>query len=316
MPEGLKTLGQFKVESFLEDFVGALAAQFPGKIDFILLFGSAARGEFVIGKSDVDLVIQVKDDSALREVEEFAENVFWLLDEKYGLRLKEVCSTGIGSSAVEQAVKLVERQARLYKPFEVFGPNDIDWKKGRIKRLDLLPGAVFVASQLALFYKMKHEGRILFGRDVRREIKPDFSLWEKLKALWVPQSISFIAIFLSLILPKKAVSYSVKALFYEVESVNIFLKNRIPENREKLAEFADSTAFRNQLLDDLRFNIELRFGLLGRQKIGFVKKALEIKKTGFNKGRFSAIGFCSRAFWIIYSSNAAVILKSILGQKH
>jgi predicted nucleotidyltransferase len=50
---------QQKAEAFLEEFAD--------EIDFILLFGSAARGEFVLGKSDVDLVIQVKSGSSLSE---------------------------------------------------------------------------------------------------------------------------------------------------------------------------------------------------------------------------------------------------------
>ena len=62
---------------------------------------------------------------------------------------------------------------------------------------------------------MKHEGRILFGRDIRPEIQPRFTLWEKLKGIWVPQSIAFASLILALPLPQKAVAYAIKALFYE-----------------------------------------------------------------------------------------------------
>ncbi|MDP2974054.1 MAG: nucleotidyltransferase domain-containing protein, partial [Candidatus Diapherotrites archaeon] len=68
---------QLKVEAFLQEFVSALAEKHAKDIDFILLFGSAARGEFVLGKSDVDLIIQVKSDEKRKEVEAFAEKVFW-----------------------------------------------------------------------------------------------------------------------------------------------------------------------------------------------------------------------------------------------
>jgi len=43
MLEKQKTIDQFKAEAFLEDFVKQLAARFGNEIDFILLFGSAAR---------------------------------------------------------------------------------------------------------------------------------------------------------------------------------------------------------------------------------------------------------------------------------
>jgi len=37
-----------------------------------------------------------------------------------------------------------------------------------------------------LLYKMKYEGKILFGRDVRPEINPRFTCWERLKAVTTP----------------------------------------------------------------------------------------------------------------------------------
>ncbi|MBN1234417.1 MAG: nucleotidyltransferase domain-containing protein [Methanotrichaceae archaeon] len=305
-----KTVDQQKADAFLEEFVGEIGKAYGSEIDFILLFGSAARGEFVLGKSDVDLIIQVKSDAVVRSVEQFAEQLFWQLDEKHGMQFKRVVSTGKGGSLLEDALKLLEKQARLYKPFEVFGPDDIDWRSGKIQRLDLLPGATLVASQLTLFYKMKHEGRILFGRDIRPEIKPRFTWWEKLKAIWAAQSIAFASVILALLLPQKAVGYAVKALFYEVDSVNIFQKNMIPSGQEKVASFAEASQFDERILDDMRFFLERKLGLLSEQKMQFVREAAMIKKQGFKGGRRDALQFCRRAFWIIWSTNAAVTIKS------
>lgn len=159
----METSDQERSDAFLQDFVGHLASACGRDIDFILLFGSAARGEFILGKSDVDLVIQVNSDEAARKVEQLAEPLFWQLDEKYGMMFRKVVSTGESGSLLEDALKRLEKHARLYKPFDVFGPDDIDWRAGKVKRLDLLAGATLVASQLTLFYKMKHEGKILFG---------------------------------------------------------------------------------------------------------------------------------------------------------
>jgi len=305
----METSDQEKADAFLQDFVGQLAAASGRDIEFILLFGSAARGEFVLGKSDVDLVIQVKSREAVRRVEQLAEMLFWRLDEEHGMQFKKVASTGEGGSLLEGAVKWLEKQARLYKPFEVFGPDDIDWKDGKVRRLDLLPGAVLVASQLTLFYKMKHEGKILLGRDIRPEIQPRFSGWEKLKAIWVPQSIAFASLILALPLPRKAAAYAVKALFYEVESVNIFLKNMVPSGQEKIEGFASATEFEDEFLDRLRFFLERKMGLLGEEKMNFVRQAAAIKRQGFQGGRLEALRLCRRAFWIIWSINAAVIIK-------
>jgi predicted nucleotidyltransferase len=308
-----RTIDQLKVENFLDDFVKRLTSAYREEIDFVLLFGSAARGQFVLGKSDVDLIIQLKRRELVKEVELFAEKLFWELDKKHGMMQKKVCSTGHSKSLLENALKAVEKQARLYKPFEVFGPGDIDWQRGIIKRLDLVPGAILVASQLTLLYKMKHEGRILFGRDIRKEIRPRFSLWERLKAIWVPQSIGFTAVAFSVLLPKKAVSYATKALFYEVEAVNLFFKGKIPKRKE--SGFANATAFSEGSLDYVRFYLEMRLEMLPEQKLAFIKKAALIKKQGFKGSRLAALKFCWKAFWMIYSVNSNIVLKTFFGKK-
>ena len=310
MQADLKTADQEKAELFLEEFVSGLVNSIGEDIDFILLFGSAARGEFILGKSDVDLIIQTKSDEAIRRVERFAESLFWRLDEKHGMQFKKVLSTGASEGILEESIKFLEKQARLYKPFEVFGPNDIDWSRGEIKRLDLVPGAVLVASQLTLLYKMKHEGKILFGRDIRPEINPRFSWWEKLKAILVPQSIAFSSLILALILPQKATGLAVKALFYEVESVNIYQKSMIPPPQEKMRSFAQASQFENAVFDQVRFFLEKSLGLLSEQKLELLKRAAAIKRDGFCGGRREALSFCLVAFGAIWQTNAAVILRA------
>ena len=310
MTNGPKTPDQQKAELFLEEFVSGLDESMGEDIDFILLFGSAARGEFILGKSDVDLIIQTRSDAAVRRVERFAESLFWQLDEKHGMQFKKVLSTGASEDILEESIKFLEKQARLYKPFEVFGPNDIDWGEGLIKRLDLLPGAILVASQLTLLYKMKHEGKILFGRDIRPEINPRFTWWEKLKAIMVPQSIAFASFILASILPQKATGLAVKALFYEVESVNIYQKSMIPPPDEKMKSFAGASQFQNAALDRVRFLLEKNLGLLSEQKLELVKKAAVIKREGFQGGRWEALSFCLVAFGAIWQTNAALILRA------
>lgn len=310
MQADLKTADQQKAELFLEEFVSGLVESMGEDIDFILLFGSAARGEFILGKSDVDLIIQTKSDAAVRRVDKFAESLFWRLDEKHGMQFKKVLSTGTSEGILEESIKFLEKQARLYKPFEVFGPNDIDWSRGKIRRLDLVPGAVLVASQLTLLYKMKHEGKILFGRDIRPEINPRFSWWEKLKAILVPQSIAFSSLILALVLPQKATGLAVKALFYEVESVNIYQKSMIPPPQEKMASFAQASQFENAAFDRVRFFLEKSLGLLSEQKLELLKRAAAIKREGFYGGRREALSFCLVAFGAIWQTNAAVILRA------
>jgi len=310
MPEQLKRSDQIIADLFLQDFVKELSQAWGSDIDFMLLFGSAARGEFVLGKSDIDLVIQVKSQGAVHPVESFAVPLFWRLDQKHGTEFKRVLSTAEADGYLETFIKALEKQARLYKPFEVFGPQDIDWSRGKIRRLDLLPGATLVASQLTLLYKMKHEGVILYGRDIRPEIHPRFTRWEKLKAIWVPQTLALSSIILAPFLPQKAVGYATKAIFYELDSVNLFLTNAIPAGDARLQGFASATQFRDYLLDDLRFYLELKLDLLSPQKREFVKEAARIKREGFSGSGRAALDFCLKAFEVILVTNAAAILKA------
>ncbi|MFN7991487.1 MAG: nucleotidyltransferase domain-containing protein [Candidatus Micrarchaeia archaeon] len=77
------------VDRFVEEFVSSLAARFPGQIEFVLLSGSAARGDFVQGRSDVDIVVRVRPDADAATIRKEGSAVFWALDRKHGLMLRE-----------------------------------------------------------------------------------------------------------------------------------------------------------------------------------------------------------------------------------
>jgi len=111
-----ETSDQERADAFLEDFVGQLASACGRDIDFILLFGSAARGEFILGKSGVDLVIQVNSNEAVRKVEQLAEPLFWQLDERHGMMFKKVVSTGESGSLLEDSLKRLESRPGSTSP--------------------------------------------------------------------------------------------------------------------------------------------------------------------------------------------------------
>jgi len=200
-----------RVNAMLSEFVSSLAQRFSDDLDFILLFGSAARGEFRAGTSDVDIIIQVKKESGRAKVEEHAENVFWELDKKHGTRLQEVCSTKQDNifGAAESAVK-------LYKPFEVLGPGDIDWANGMVNSAALGPfAAIAPLSQFAK--KIKKEGKVLYGRNILAEIRVRESILDKIKALLLPYLLSAIALPVFILSPDKALKYSIKAVLYSID---------------------------------------------------------------------------------------------------
>ena len=211
---------QEKVNKFLEYFKTELVRACPRKVDFILVFGSVARGEFRVGVSDIDMIIQCRKEESVESVERAADKIFWMADRKFGTEFGEVCSTGKGRR--EQEIKNLEKELKLYKPFEVIGPSDIDWSKGEIKHPGLMWWSFFIPKDL-MARKIKYEGKIVYGRDVRKDIEARSVFLDKVKALFIPQMLSLASIPMLLLSTDKAIKYSTKAVFYSVENQLYFL---------------------------------------------------------------------------------------------
>ncbi|MEW6723155.1 MAG: nucleotidyltransferase domain-containing protein [Candidatus Micrarchaeota archaeon] len=200
------------IDAMLSEFVRSLVGKFPEKIDFILLFGSAARGEFRAGTSDVDLIIQVKEEQDRDAVSAHAEKILWSLDRKHGTRLREVCSTKKGD-----AFGILEKKASLYRPFAVTGPDDIDWENGKIS-MKSLGAFAFVAPVSQFAKKVRREGKILHGRDVLKTMKVRESFADNVKSLIVPYALSLFACLIAVPFPDRALRYSVKAVLYGIDN--------------------------------------------------------------------------------------------------
>lgn len=221
------TTDQELVNSFLDDFASNLAGKFD--IDFILLFGSAARDEWRKGISDVDMVIQVLKEDDKEMVLEGAEKLFWELDDKYGTEFKKVCSIGEEETdtVIEKAIKKGQSTTRLYAPFEVLAPGDVDWKRGELKGSLLKLGADLVAPKYLLFIKMKVEGKVIQGRNIIEVIDPDITWFDRVKAILVPHHLSFFSIMVSPFATQMAVKMAIKSAIYSVESCLYYLKKPI-----------------------------------------------------------------------------------------
>ena len=286
MEEGKAEDEQRLVEAFLEEFARKLASLCD--IDFILLFGSAARGEWKKGISDVDMVIQVVRQEDKERVREVAERLFWELDDKYGTEFRKVCSTASeeGDSALERAVKKGQSTARLYAPFEVLGPEDVDWERGELKGSSLRLGAELVAPKYLLFTKMKVEGRVLYGRDITKVINPRVSWFDRAKAILVPHHLSFFSVLLSPFSPRMAVRLAIKSGIYSVESCLYYLKK--PVGRGIPAAMAE---------------LEREIGRNTRGDVQHLRRLYELKYSEHAKREFSRF----EAFVISFKTFAAVV---------
>ncbi len=295
------------VERFLSDFVDELVKKHGEAIDFILLFGSAARGEWKRGVSDIDLIIGVKSREYVEPVRSYAEKLFWELDEKHGTLFHKVCSTA-GRSKLDRAL----RKARLYVPFEVFAPEDMDWERGEIKRNDLKLGAKLVASQAMLFLKMKREGKILYGRDIRKVIRVKPTLWEKFKAIMVPFYMSLLSSIGAPFFPKLCLKLSSKAVLYSIESALLFMDRPVrvgvERNKKALERLMNrKVEMKAKFLNSAELDVVFTFSYRKLIDLDFVDKALEIKYS-FDKAyekmsRKDILAFCLKALRFVVMLN-------------
>ncbi len=252
------------VEKFLEDFVKRVTDIYGEKIDFILLFGSAARGEWKKGMSDVDMIIQLKESGLKDEAYKKTEQIFWELDNKYDTRFKEVCSIKESEEInLIDAVRFAEKQVKLYVPFEIVGPDEIDWEKCEFINPLYKVGAFLVFPRSMFFLKIKAEGKILYGRDIIKKLKPSLSCWDIPKMLINPYNLSVLSILTVLFLPDFAVKHAIKAILYQIESILIFLERPVNSGVKK-AYLRVKSIIANRYIDwhvieqafDLKYNWE------------------------------------------------------------
>ncbi len=314
------TKDQKLVEKFLHEFVDKLTKRHGKDIDFILLFGSAARGEWKKGMSDVDLIIQTKTRGSVEPIKNYAEKLFWQLDRKYGTEFRKVCSIG----SEEKSKKLLSK-AKLYVPFEIFAPGDMDWKNGEIKRKDLYWGAKLIASQGTLFLKMKKEGKILYGRDIRKEIYVKNTLWEKFKAILIPFYLSMIGLVGSIFNPAMAVKLADKGVIYSIESALFFMD---------LPVGGGTTKAMRTLEKKLRKKFKLSRNLLGSMELDFIinvdyrkiadiefaRKAIELKynlkELTEKMGRKEALSFCFNSLKFVLALNLFALVSNVKTRKY
>lgn len=189
------------LDAFLSDFVQSLTAAFPGRVSYIRLHGSGVRGDFRIGESDVDLIVGVRDDADVRQVEGPAFRIFWELNEKHGLMLGQAHR----KKQAERILRLPRAPPQACRPFVVAGPSY--WAKTPsdfFSRLDPLHG--FSKSLLS---SGRRDYRDIFGKSrplPGRAAEPGVLSYDFLSAL--------LMVFLAPIAPNRAFVRSVKACFF------------------------------------------------------------------------------------------------------
>lgn len=305
---------------FIYAFRDAAVNVFKGKIDFIILYGSAVRGEFVPGKSDVDIIFQVFHQSDKKIVEQKTTELFWKTANTYpDLQFEKSLSISKTkkSDGITAALKKLERSSFLYVPIFVFAKGEIDWERGELNSKNPLikAGQSLLIPQRSVFLRFKQEGRILYGRDIRKTMKIKLTLADRLRLGIAPQFLSFIAFLLSPVATKKAMGYAVKALLYQIDSlitaVDEYQKMERAEKIKKSQKILlqDFTALLKKIT---RLQLDYRKGALRPCDFRLCTDAIKIKWGEKHLNYFQTIRFCLKANWFIIRSNARAVAYLIM----
>lgn len=309
------TKDQQVIDKFLVELVEEVVTTYGKHIDFIILFGSAARGEFKIGVSDIDLVIQLKDDEKLNHIEDFVTEVFWQLDKKYRTEFEKVLSTVKSKDIVDRLFKKVEETGHLYVPIFVFPPGWIDWERGRFTRPLWRSAAIFFIHQAFIIKRFKDEGKILWGRDIRPYIHPNINFWERWKAIQIPFWISLFSVLILPISRQKALKYSIKAVLYELDSALDFVDSRAKDKEEKIENLKKTATFTVDL-KFLSLYLNLALSIIREKDLEIFNTASKAKSQEITLTNKEKIRFVWRSFWFIGRTNWSVTLRRIVTKKN
>ncbi len=195
MPE----TGGKAITAFLNDFVSQLTSIYPSEIKYIILAGSASRGDFVPGKSDLDMGIILKETKDIDKVRKSALEIFWKLDSKQNMKFK-------------QSLRLPDGQQK--SPFDVLGPKG----KPKIRNLFSLLSP-FIGYKRAMLRHTVLYGKILYGDDsMLKELKKIHSKWGVFEILFdYDLFLSLFSVFSYFISPKDSLKRSARVLLYTFE---------------------------------------------------------------------------------------------------
>lgn len=310
-----KKQSQELVWQFIYDFCDAVAKELSSKIDFIIIYGSAVRREFVPGKSDVDIVFQVFQKSDKEVVEKKATEIFWGIAKKYpdlGFEKSLSVSKSKKRNGITKILEKLEKSSFLYVPVFVFVKGEINWKDGELISDNPLIklGQNLLIPQRSVFLRFKQEGVVLYGRNIKKEIMVRLTILDRLRLGLAPQLLSFIGLLLSPVAPKKARGYAIKALLYQIDSLLTAVSQYKKMDRMKKIEKNQRILmqhFTERLEKLIRLKLDYHKGALRVSDFALFTEAVELKWDEKRLNYLETIWFCLKANWFIIRSNCRAI---------
>lgn len=244
---------------FLDEMITLLVKEFPGEIVSFILFGSATTGEWILGKSDIDCIVLIKNRSKTKMVEKFLNELLLELDLKYKLNLTETCT--IYKKTQNPALNLIlktESVMMFGRPFYVLSEDQFDLKNARIRHdLKIQIGLSVIASLNMFLQRIKSTGIILYGKDIRKDIPKSIPRIEKIKASFNALLLLMMSFVILPLEPKIAFSHAVKANLWACDDVLFAFEKPLSTSSKEVQEikkmFKDSDLELKHLDEALKY---------------------------------------------------------------
>jgi predicted nucleotidyltransferase len=309
-----KSSDQKQVDAFIDNLVDGVVERYAKDINFIILFGSAAKGQFVKGASDIDLVIQLKKQNKVEEVKEYSTDLFWKLDKKHKLGFESYLANAKAKTFAESFFRQIENNLNLYTPLFVYGPKDLNWEEGKVVRPEWILPANLIVSIGTAFLKFKKEGKVLWGRNIKPEIKVDLSWWERWKGICIPVYLSTASLFILFVFPKQAVKYSIKSVLWGIESALVYMNKLVSKKEKQIERLKKLSALKFDVVSInqvVQLHFSLKYHLITKKEFEIVNSAIKNKREGFEGGIKDAFIFVWNTFVFIIKLNFVAILKGV-----
>ncbi len=212
-------LMQGRINRFVRDFRSAVGrSRYRKNIVSAVLLGSAARGEFIKGESDVDIIIVVRRKDDKKPVTDFMGKLIYRLNKKHQLMLEETCTDRKKySNEILNIILKIEASAFFGVPFYVISYDEYDFLKNRINSPRIWFLATFLGSLNSLLLSIKDTGKIIYGKNLLKLIDVRLTFADRVKINMQEVAVIGASLLVLLFSPKLAVKHAVKASLYQEE---------------------------------------------------------------------------------------------------
>jgi hypothetical protein len=215
-------------------------SEFRKSILSIVLLGSAAKGEFIKGESDIDFIVIVRNNSDKRPVTKFMNCTLTKLNEKHHLGLEETCLNRkkYDNIILNMLIK-IESATFFGTQFYVISTSDYDFVKNKISDPRLWFIATFLLPINQFLLNVKDTGITVYGKDFMKLLNVKLTFPDKIKII---AEQYLILIGSSLILPfnpKLALKNALKASLGQ-EEFNLMFLHKHPSGYMKDRKFFES----------------------------------------------------------------------------